>query len=201
MFLLKDTTQWRQWGLNLPPLSLESHTLPLSHHSSWSLKPSRLDWAVCLFCCFTSQVNSYGHGGTVSWPNHTFSWASLNKQLTSNSCTYFRLYPTTTLLEWISGREENDCRKYFMINLNESMGPGRDRTRDPWICSQTRICCTSSVADCTTWPCRLSCTWSQIQKISFLETRIQWCKMSRFQQLPLGPDCAGLPQQWLFTYE
>ena len=27
-----------------------------------------------------------------------------------------------------------------MINLNESMGPGRDRTRDPWICSQLRIC-------------------------------------------------------------
>ena len=27
---------------------------------------------VCLFCCFTSQVNSYGHGGTVSSPNHTF---------------------------------------------------------------------------------------------------------------------------------
>ena len=36
-----------------------------------------------LFCCFTSQVNSYGHGGTVSWPNHTFSWASLDKQLTT----------------------------------------------------------------------------------------------------------------------
>ena len=46
---------------------------------------------VCLFCCFTSQVNSYGHGATVSSPNHTFSWASLNKQLTSTSCTYFRL--------------------------------------------------------------------------------------------------------------
>ena len=41
----------------------------------------------------------------------------------------------------ISGREENDRRNYFMINLHESMGPGRDRTRDPWICSQTRICC------------------------------------------------------------
>ena len=27
----------------------------------------------CLFCCFTSQVNSYGHCGTVSSPNHTFS--------------------------------------------------------------------------------------------------------------------------------
>ena len=43
------------------------------------------------FCCFTSQVNSYGHCGTVSSPNHTFSWAGLNKRLTSNSCTYFRL--------------------------------------------------------------------------------------------------------------
>ena len=29
---------------------------------------------VCLFVCFTSQVNSYGHCGTVSSPNHTFSW-------------------------------------------------------------------------------------------------------------------------------
>ena len=28
-----------------------------------------------------------------------------------------------------------------MINLHESMGPGRDRTRDLWVCSQTRICC------------------------------------------------------------
>ena len=28
-----------------------------------------------------------------------------------------------------------------MINLHESMGPGRDRTRDPWNCSQTRFCC------------------------------------------------------------
>ena len=27
---------------------------------------------VCLFCCFTSQVNSYGHCGMVSSPNHTF---------------------------------------------------------------------------------------------------------------------------------
>ena len=43
------------------------------------------------FCCFTSQVNSYGHCGTVSSPNHTFSWAGLNKRLTSNLCTYFRL--------------------------------------------------------------------------------------------------------------
>ena len=39
----------------------------------------------------TSQVKSYGHGRTVSSPHHTFSWASLNKQLTSTLCTYFRL--------------------------------------------------------------------------------------------------------------
>ena len=44
-----------------------------------------------LFCCFTSHVNSYGHCGMVSSPNHTFSWAGLNKQLTSNLCTYFCL--------------------------------------------------------------------------------------------------------------
>ena len=49
-------------------------------------------WLVGWFCCFTSQVNSYGHCGTVSSPNHTFSWAGLNKRLTSNLCTYFRLY-------------------------------------------------------------------------------------------------------------
>ena len=30
---------------------------------------------------------------------------------------------------------------YFLINLHQSMGPGRDRTRYPWICSQTCICC------------------------------------------------------------
>ena len=37
-------------------------------------------------------------------------------------------------------KEENDRRNNFMINLHESMGPDRDQTRDPWICSQTRIC-------------------------------------------------------------
>ena len=44
-----------------------------------------------LFVCLVATVNRYGHGGTVSSPNHTFSWASLNKQLTSTLCTYFRL--------------------------------------------------------------------------------------------------------------
>ena len=48
-------------------------------------------WLVCWFCCFTSQVNSYGHCRRVSSPNHTFSWAGLNKRLTSNLCAYFCL--------------------------------------------------------------------------------------------------------------
>ena len=64
---------------------------PLSLSLLYCLVCSLQPCFVCLFCCFTSQVNSYGHGGTVSSPNHTFSWAGLNKQLTSNSCTYFRL--------------------------------------------------------------------------------------------------------------
>ena len=46
---------------------------------------------VSLFYCFTSQVNSFGHYGMVSSSNHTFSWTSLNKQLISSLCAYFRL--------------------------------------------------------------------------------------------------------------
>ena len=36
MFLLKDTTQRRQWGLNRQPLCLESSTLPLSHYAPYT---------------------------------------------------------------------------------------------------------------------------------------------------------------------
>ena len=87
-------------------LGMEMHSfvdvLGMEMHTSTSMRVSLLvlegggEWVwmdlfVCLFCCFTSQVNSYGHGVTVSSPNHTFSWASLKKQLTSTSCTYFRL--------------------------------------------------------------------------------------------------------------
>ena len=35
---------------------------------------------ICLFvCCFTSQVNSYGHGGTVSSHSHTFFLGKLEQ--------------------------------------------------------------------------------------------------------------------------
>ena len=33
----------------------------------------------CLFCCFTSQVNSYGYGGTVSSLNQTFFMVKLEQ--------------------------------------------------------------------------------------------------------------------------
>ena len=98
---------------------------------------------VCLFVCFVALRPKSTVMVMAGWSVHLttlFSWASLNKQLTSASCTYFRLLLTTTLLEWFSGREENDRRNYFMIYLHQSMGPGQDRTRDPWICDQTRIC-------------------------------------------------------------
>ena len=75
---------------------------------------------VCLFCCFTSQVNSYGHGGTVSSPNTFFpgqAWTSSLPVLCAHAfaCSW----------EWFSGREENDPRNYFMINLQKyGTGPG-----------------------------------------------------------------------------
>ena len=48
-------------------------------------------------------------------------------------------------------RKENDSRNYFMINLHESMGPGRDRTRDPWI--RVRLASVARhVTDCATRP-------------------------------------------------
>ena len=55
-----------------------------------ALKEWKINIFVCLFCCFTSHVNSYGHCGTVSSLNHTFSWVGLSKRLTSKLCTYFR---------------------------------------------------------------------------------------------------------------
>ena len=69
----------------------------------------------------------------------------------------------------LSEREQNDRRNYSMINLHESMGPGRDRTRDPWICSQTRICWPRHVTDCATRP--------GTREIEMMESKLQ-CKLS-----------------------
>ena len=44
-----------------------------------SFQQRRFRRLFCLFCCFTSQVNSYGHCGTVSSPNHTFFLGKLEQ--------------------------------------------------------------------------------------------------------------------------
>ena len=50
---------------------------------------------VCSFYCFMSHVNSYTHGGTVSYLTTLFSWASLCKVLytyTTERYTIFTMY-------------------------------------------------------------------------------------------------------------
>ena len=98
----------------------------------------------CLFVCFVAlrpKSTAMVIAGRSVHLTTLFSWASLNKQLTSNRAHTFACnWQQPFMNDSFSGREENDHRNYFMINLHESMGPGRDRTRDPWICSQLRIC-------------------------------------------------------------
>ena len=131
---------------------------------------------VC-FCCFTSHVNSYGHCGRVSSLNHTFSWAGLSKRLTKRC---------------ISGREENDCRNYFMINLHESMGPGRDQTRGPWICSQTRICSQ------TCYRLRYAARYMGKKMLwSSLKTRFNF-KIGRINNIEHNKDSKIYPQNQVF---
>ena len=119
--------------------------LPPRENSSEQIQHTLRNWKlIVLIDCFVAlrpkSTAMIMAGRSVNLTT-LFSWASLNKQLTSTSCTYFCLQLTTTILEWFSGREEIDRRNYFMLNLHKSMGPGGDRTRIPWICSQTRICC------------------------------------------------------------
>ena len=101
-------------------------------------------WFLCLFVCFVAlrpKLTAMVIAGRSVHLTTLFSWASLNKQLTSNRAHAFAWnWQQPFMNDSFSGREENDRRNYFMINLHESMGPGRDRTRDPWICSQLRIC-------------------------------------------------------------
>ena len=68
------------------PLLCHTHSLPgnadrqavllgYTEHSPVKINTSSLLLLllfVCLFCCFMSQANSYGHCGTDSSPNHTF---------------------------------------------------------------------------------------------------------------------------------
>ena len=57
-----------------------------------------------LFCCFTSQVNSYGHGRTVSSPNHTFLLGKL-EQAVNKYFVHILLLVTDNNLSLIQGTE------------------------------------------------------------------------------------------------
>ena len=78
-------------------------------------------------------VNNYGHVGTVSLPDHIFSGQA-------RTSGYPVLRALTFACNWqlpflndsaegsgISGREENDSRNNFMINLHKIIGPGQDQ--------------------------------------------------------------------------
>ena len=54
-----------------------------------------------------------------------------------------------------------------MINLHESMGPDQDRTRDPWICSQTHICSQT----------RYQLRYAARQRIRYLKDQIHMIEM------------------------
>ena len=86
MFLLKDTTQWRRWGLNPRPFGLESSTLPLSHCAPWRMAVEKTTAVICKqkktlffssslcdnhFCWETTS--SRGACGTKPLLGHTFT--------------------------------------------------------------------------------------------------------------------------------
>ena len=73
--------------------------------------------------------NTYGNVGTVSSPNHTFFLGKLGQAVNQNFVHILSLVTDPSFLESISGRE--DLGNYFMNNLHESMGPGRNRTATP----------------------------------------------------------------------
>ena len=82
-------------------------------------------------------VTSYGHIRTVSSSNHTTFLDKLDQAL-NQYLVHILLLVTDHKASCMSRREENGHRNYFMINLQESMGPGPDRTRDLLICGQTQ---------------------------------------------------------------
>ena len=86
------------------------------------------------FLCFVAlrSTSIYDHGGTVNSLNHTFPGQSVLRVHTF-TCNWQQ--PSSWMIQ-----RKDDRRNHFIINLHESIGSGQDWTRDPWICSQTRIC-------------------------------------------------------------
>ena len=74
-------------------------------------------------------VNSFGRVGMASSSYRTIFRGKLALAV-SQYFVYVLSLVTDNYPSWISGREENGHRSYFMINICESMGPGQDQTHD-----------------------------------------------------------------------
>ena len=94
---------------------------------------------VCLVWCLTSQSTAMVMLGRSVHLTTLLSWASLTKHVHILSLV------TDNNPSRIRGREESDCRNYFIVNLHDSMWQGLDRTRTPG--SAVR-----HITDCAKWP-------------------------------------------------
>ena len=57
-----------------------------------------------------SQVNSYGHGGTVSSANHTFCLGKLEQAVNQYFVHILSFITDNNSSEWFSGREKDNRR-------------------------------------------------------------------------------------------
>ena len=128
----------------------------------------------CLFVCFVAlRPKIYGHCGTVSSPNHTFSWASLNKQLTSTilpAHTFACNSQQPFLNDSAEGRRmtveiihDQSPRKY-------GTGPGSNSRpldlRSDWIVAR-------HVTNYATWPGVWQCN---LTTMISCKIHVTWCK-------------------------
>ena len=74
-----------------------------------------------MFCLFVPKPTAMVMSGRSVHLTTLFSWANLNKRLTS-TVHILSLVIDNNSLKWFSGREENGRRNFFMVNLHASMG-------------------------------------------------------------------------------
>ena len=84
-----------------------------------------------MLCCFlTSTINSYGHGGTVSWPNHTFPVQAYNYQAVNQYSVPILSPVTDNCPSWISRRERMTVEKIsWSVSTKEWCQPGASNTQ------------------------------------------------------------------------
>ena len=85
-------------GNNLKYLKISKSQDCCQSELFWFRIGPKMRWMYVLVCCFTSQATAMVILGPSVHLITLFSWESLNKQLTSTSCTHFRLSLTTTFL-------------------------------------------------------------------------------------------------------